>query len=152
MRPVRASVGGRGIAGAPVGVAVPGVARASLVAAAAGDSRHLDRHRPLVPGELPRANGERGFAVASGLDPASGLPLAAIGARFDGPSGERWRSTLIGKEPIGVGGANSTARAPSRASMFRDLGRAPRRTLAVGAVGEERNEQRLAGGAFFAHQ
>jgi FG-GAP repeat len=103
----------------------------------------------LVPDEPPQANAERGFAVATALEPTFGVPLAAIGARFDGPSrggavylfawtGRRWEemlhcaSTQPG-EQFGISVA-----------LHDDI-------LAVGAPGEEQDRQRPEGAVFLIH-
>jgi hypothetical protein len=100
----------------------------------------------LVPDEPPQANAERGFAVATGREPTFGVPLAAIGARFDGQfgggavylfawTGQAWEEMLHCEstqpgEQFGISVA-----------LHGD-------TLAAGAPGQQRDQERLEGALY----
>ncbi|HLX06609.1 MAG TPA: hypothetical protein VKY89_01975 [Thermoanaerobaculia bacterium] len=92
---------------------------------------------PLQPGEAPAINAERGFAVA--LDGNQ----AAVGARFDGPTGAGrvyvffWDGRTWLEETVLEGGLPG--------DQFGIAVALRGDTLAVGAVGEERDQQTPAG-------
>jgi hypothetical protein len=107
----------------------------------------------LIPDECPQANAEFGFAMALGREPGSGLPLLAIGARLGGQSSSSFGGQSRGGavylfewDPV----AQAWEEMPSYAStqpgeQFGFSVALHGDTLAVGAPGEQRDQERPVG-------